>query len=162
MVPARTSPTPPATEDAKTALAALPLFADLDDRELEDVAAASRGRAIAAGRCAYRRGEEAEALYLLLAGRMEVVRVDGAGSEVRLGTLGPGDLFGDAALLEDRAHTSEVRAAEPSEVLMVPRRVLDALFERHPARRLRLRTLSVTRRLARVSAAFRGEPQPAD
>ena len=157
MVPARTPHPPPAPQDHVRALAALPVFSDLDEAERSEIAAASRSRAVAAGRCTYRRGEEAEALYVVLAGRMEVVKMDAAGGERRLGELGPGDLFGEAGLLEDRPHTSEVRAAEPSEVLLVPRPVLDRLFERHPARRLRLRTLSVTRRLAKVSAAFRGE-----
>ena len=146
----------PAAAGHRDALAALPLFEGLDAAELNEVAAAARSRTLAPGRCAYRRGEEAEGLYLVLAGRLEVVRIDDAGGERRLGELSPGDVFGEGALLEARSHTAEVRAAEPSEVLAVPRAALDRVFARHPARRLRLRTLSVTRRLAKVSAALRG------
>lgn len=141
-------------------LADLALFQGLPDAEMAEMAAGVRRSELAVGRCAYRAGEAAEALYLVVEGRLEIfkqeVDEDGNVEERRVGAVGPGDLFGEAAILADRAHSSEVRAIEPSRLLIIPRRTLDAFFQRHPSRRLRLRTLSVTRRLASVSAAFKG------
>lgn len=154
--PLRTDPaTRAAASDARRrALADLPLFQGLKDSELEEVATWSTTRTLAPGRCAYRRGEEAQGLYVVLDGELEVVRPDGDTEERVLGQLGPGEVFGEAALLDDRPHRAEVRAVQESRVAFLPKDLLDSFFEQHPSRRLRLRTLAVTRRLAKVSGAF--------
>jgi CRP-like cAMP-binding protein len=136
------------------ALAELPLFQGLQESELRQIASGVRNRSIAPGRCAYRRGEEAAALYLVLSGRLRAVKIEPSGEEVEGAEVTAGDVFGEGALLDHRAHSSEVRAVEASEVLVLPSALLDDFFEHHPSRRLRLRTLAVTRRLAKVSAAF--------
>lgn len=154
--PLRTDPAARAEASAarRRALAELPLFQGLKDEELTEVATWSTTRTLAPGRCAYRRGEEAQGLYVVLEGELEVVRPDGETGERILGQVGPGDIFGEAALLDDRPHRAEVRAVRESDVAVLPKELLDTFFEQHPSRRLRLRTLAVTRRLAKVSGAF--------
>lgn len=136
------------SRDARTTLARLDLFQGLPAAELDALAAAARQRQVAAGRLVYRRGEEYQGLYVVVSGAVETV-VEGGSAQ-----LGPGALFGEAALLADGPHVADVRAVEDAALLFLPRRPLDDLFATHPARRLRLRTLSVTRRLSNVSAAF--------
>jgi len=143
-----------ASEARLRALAGLPLFQGLNDSELNEVAAWSTSRTLAPGRCAYRRGEDPQGLYVVLTGELEVVRPDGDTEERVVGQVGPGDIFGEAALLDDRPHRAEVRAVRESEVAFLSKELLDRFFEEHPSRRLRLRTLAVTRRLAKVSDAF--------
>lgn len=146
-------------DPASVLLAEQALFQGLSPAELAELGAAVHSREILPGRCIYRAGEASDGLYLVVAGTLEVVKREeseegGMVEERVLGRLGPGDLFGEGALLGSRQHTAEVRALEPTRFLVIPRPVLDDFFERHPSRRLRLRTLSVTRRLANVSAAF--------
>lgn len=144
----------PATR--QRALGELPLFQGLRDAELRQIADAVGARSVAAGRCVYRAGEDAAALYVVLSGRLRVVKLDSSGAEVEGPEIAAGDVFGEGALLDHRTHSSEVRALEAAEVLVLPRALLDEFFEQHPSRRLRLRTLAVTRRLAKVTAAFTG------
>ena len=48
-----------------------------------------------------RQGEEADAFYILISGRARAVKAQASnGEEVALGTLRPGDSFGEAALAE--------------------------------------------------------------
>lgn len=138
----------------RRALAELPLFQGLSDAELEEVAAWSTTRSLASGRCVYRRGEPSQGLYLVLDGELEVVRLEDDSHERALATLGRGEVFGEAAFLDDRPHGAEVRAVETARVVVLPRELLQSFFDQHPSRRLRLRTLAVTRRLAKVSNAF--------
>ena len=141
-------------DDRRRALAELPLFQGLHESEMSEVATWSITRSLAPGRCVYRRGETAQGLYLLLDGELEVVRLEDDTRERTLASIGPGEVFGEAAFLDDRPHSAEVRAVGPSRVVMLPREMLESFFDQHPSRRLRLRTLAVTRRLAKVSGAF--------
>lgn len=147
--PARRVIIPVMTAEPRTVLAELDLLSDLPEAELDALAAATRSRRVAPGRLVVRRGEELQALYVVVTGEVEV-----ALDSERRARIGPGALFGETALLADTPHAADVKALEETTLLELPRQVLSELFARHPARRLRLRTLSVTRRLSNVSAAF--------
>lgn len=161
MIQRMSASAPVPSPSPRSLLAEQVLFRGLPEAEMAQLWDTVRHREVAPGRCVYRAGESAEALYLVVEGSLEVVKREtgesGLADEQVIGWVTVGDLFGETALLAGRRHTSEVRATEPSVLVEVPRRTLDALFERHPSRRLRLRTLSVTRRLASVSAAFKGD-----
>lgn len=67
-----------------------------------------------------RQGEPGDSCYLVRSGRVEVVQRD-ADSERRLATLGPGALFGEAALLTEGPRNATVRSLEPVELLVLRR-----------------------------------------
>lgn len=138
----------------RRALADLPLFEGLTEAEMDEVAAWSTTRTVTPGRCVYREGEEAQGLYLVLSGELEVVHREDATRESTLPRVGPGDLLGETALLDGRPHSAEVRAITEARVAKLPQALLESFFEQHPSRRLRLRALAVTRRLAKVTNAF--------
>src|SRR5581483_10863017 len=78
------------------------------------------------GEMVFEEGDEGVCLYVVRTGELEVVR-EGA----RLATLGPGEYFGEMALLSNRARSACVRATKPCDVLVVPRaefRQLLAIF----------------------------------
>ena len=94
-------------------------------------------------------GSEADGFYVIVSGSARVLK--GAGNdEVSLGALGPGDTFGEAALIEDTHRAATVRASSDVEALKLDRAVFGAAvnvnpelrehFARH-AERLRLRNL---------------------
>jgi putative peptide zinc metalloprotease protein len=62
-----------------------------------------------------RQGEEGDACYLVRRGRVEVYQTSNVG-ERRLASLGPGMLFGEAALLTASPRNASVRASEPVEL----------------------------------------------
>jgi NADH dehydrogenase len=66
-------------------------------------------------------GEIGDRFYIVEKGRVEVVRASNGGPEVRLATLGPGEYFGEVALLRDLARTATVRALEPTDVISLGR-----------------------------------------
>ena len=70
-------------------------------------------RSFAAGDAIVTQGEQGLGLYLIQTGRVEVVRAHDGG-EQRLATLGPGEYFGEIALLTDQPRTATVRALEPT------------------------------------------------
>ena len=79
-----------------------------------------------------REGEPADALYVLVSGRARVVKRADNGEELSLGTLKPGDSFGEMGLLEETIRSATVRASSEVEVLRLDRSVFRALVQRHP------------------------------
>src|SRR5918997_5266075 len=77
------------------------LFAGLDRVTLARLAGCVRSCALSAGAAVCHQGQPADGLYIVAQGTFGVfVSSENGSSEVRVGTLSPGDYFGEMALLE--------------------------------------------------------------
>ena len=83
----------------------VPLFADLDERELGQVARLFKERRFAADETVTKEGLGGAAFFLIDAGEAEV-SVGGATRR----TLGPGDFFGEIALIDEGARSATIKA----------------------------------------------------
>lgn len=99
-----------ATEGQPTAesLAAIPAFAAVSSSVREWAVRRMTRERYPAGAVIIRQGEEGDRFYTIARGRAEVI-VSGEGEDVRR-ALGPGDFFGEIALLHDVPRTATVRA----------------------------------------------------
>jgi CRP/FNR family cyclic AMP-dependent transcriptional regulator len=89
------------------AIRRVPLFAELSDAELEQVARLFKQRTFAAGETVAREGSGGAAFYLIESGRAAV----SVGGQERPG-LGPGDYFGEIALIDEGARSATITASE--------------------------------------------------
>jgi NADH dehydrogenase len=90
------------------------------------------------GQTVFNEGELGDRVYILLAGRAEVVRrrSNGAGiADQILATLGPGECFGEMALLESAPRNATVRCLEAMTVLSIPKREFGLLAANVPGLR---------------------------
>jgi CRP/FNR family cyclic AMP-dependent transcriptional regulator len=83
----------------------VPLFSDLDDRELEQIASGMRERKVAAGDIVVEQGAGGAGFFVVAEGEADVT-VDGD----PVNTIGPGDYFGEIALLTGSDRTATVTA----------------------------------------------------
>jgi putative peptide zinc metalloprotease protein len=113
-------------------------FARLDAKRLGWLAARLKPLTVPAGADIVHQGEPGEACYLLRAGAVEVVLRDNEDQDRRLATLGPGALFGEAALLTAAPRNATVQAREHCDLLALHRTDLLAVMgaDRHVAARL--------------------------
>ncbi len=86
-------------------LAELPLFQDLDDDALRAVASAVTEESVEGGRVLVREGDFSQDLTIIDEG---TARVEHAGQE--LATLSPGDIYGEAGLLQKEQRNATVVA----------------------------------------------------
>src|ERR1700693_2871601 len=105
-----------ATESAQnlTMLASVPLFSGLTKSQLRYLAESAKERTYSSGDAIVRQGEKGIGFYLVLAGKAEVER---GGKSVAV--LGPGQFFGEMALVDDQPRTADVRASGPVRCLVL-------------------------------------------
>jgi CRP-like cAMP-binding protein len=83
----------------------VPLFAGLDDREVQEIAGQMRERRFAAGDTVTQEGAGGAGFFVVESGEAEVE----VAGETR-GTIGPGDYFGEIALLTGSDRTATIKA----------------------------------------------------
>lgn len=138
------------------ALDALPLFAGLaaaTRRRLIDGAAERR---YAAGATLFRAGTEAPGLYIVLSGRVRVIR-SRDGRQYVVHTEGPGGTLAELPFFEEGLLPATAVASEPTRCLILDRDALLATMRDDPAvawlflRRLSARVRELVERLDRAS-----------
>ena len=121
------------------------LFRDLDDSTLEGLAAASSTRKLARGDVLFKENDEPLDLFVVVSGRLAMVirSVDGRESVVAL--MEPGDLFGEMPLFDGLKRSTDGRALEASEVIVIPYAPLQKLYSEQPSQLWRVVELLATR-----------------
>jgi MFS family permease len=113
--------------EATDLLQRVPLFAPLPAPQLELLAAQVEPVDVTSGTEVVRQGEPGDRFYVVESGSFDVT-VDG----VQAGTLGPGDFFGEIALLRDVPRTATVTAHADGRLLAVGREEFLAAVTGHP------------------------------
>ncbi|HWP62839.1 MAG TPA: cyclic nucleotide-binding domain-containing protein [Candidatus Binatia bacterium] len=125
-------------EEHRAALRAIPLFAALPDDQLALLAEVAATVDVAPGRTIARQGEVGSGLFVILEGRVRVVR-DGE----TVTRLGRGEFFGELSVLDRLPRVASVVAEEPTRCLAIAAWDAEQLLLAHPAVTLALlRTLA--------------------
>jgi len=111
-----------------------PLFAALTADETRDILRRAVVRRLAAGQVVFRRGDSGDGLYGVQSGRVVVSVESAEGKELILNMFGPGEFFGEIALLDGKGRTASAEAREESKLLFLGRsEFLAFLQQRHEA-----------------------------
>lgn len=131
-----------------TALAGVPLFADFSRKHLERLAADTDELTFEAGQAVVREGELGETLFVVLEGEAKIVR-----GTKRVGTVLPGDFFGELSAIDAQPRSASVVAVTPLRVLRLFRRHLMALLKEEPQVTLKLLD-GIVRRVRQVERSL--------
>ena len=113
-------------------LRSVPLFADLEQGELERFSRVAVPRSFPAATRVFHEGDHSDACYIVRAGSFRVTREHSDGRAITLATLGPGDIFGELAMLDGEVRSASVEALSDGELLALPAGEVRALLARHP------------------------------
>jgi CRP/FNR family transcriptional regulator len=127
-------------------LARVPLFSELSRDELERISRVSVARSFPAGVRVFHEGDRSDACYLVRSGDLRVTREHPDGRAIALATLGPGDLFGELAMLDGEARSASVETLSDAELLALPAADVRRLLADHPEISVKL-IAALTRRL---------------
>ncbi len=128
----------------------VPLFEELDDHTLGEIGNAAVEQRWEAGQEIVRQGDTGVGMFIVRSGKVEVVQ-EHQGKQEKLRDLGPGEVFGDMALLDEFPRTATVRAVEPTTCLGLTRWHFRGILESHPQIALKLLPI-LTKRLRTAEA----------
>ena len=98
-------------------LKSVPLFSSFSDAQVSQLLTGMQHRSYPRNSFILRAGEETDALYIVLSGRVKVLIPDEEGHEVILSIIGPQEYFGEMGLLDDQTRSASVETLEPCEML---------------------------------------------
>ncbi len=131
--------------DVPAKLANVPIFSGCSKRELAIIARAAKEVTHRGGTVIAREGERGIGLFLIMDGQCSVT-IGGKAKAM----LGPGDFFGEVALLDGGPRTATVTAMSPVKLVGITGWVFRGLLMEHPT--IALKTLeAVAGRLRAVS-----------
>ncbi|MBI2190856.1 MAG: cyclic nucleotide-binding domain-containing protein [Planctomycetes bacterium] len=114
------------------------LFHQYGDEELSRIAGIVRSRVYKPLETLIQQDDVGEEAYVIQRGRVQVQVEDAIGDAHIVAELGPGDFFGEMALLEDAPRSATVQALEEVDVLIIDRAVFARFVEHHGGAREKL------------------------
>lgn len=122
------------------------LFANLSISELDPLAQRLIARRYQAGETIFSQGSPGNSLYIVKSGLVAIAATDGAGQTQTLAKFGPGQGFGEFALLDGLPRSAGAMAEERSDLLVLARPEFFMYLEERPAVAINLLVL-LSRRL---------------
>ena len=127
------------------------IFTAMRDEELNALAACLGRRIFARGMLLYQRGSLAQSLYVIESGGVRIFALSDTGHEITLEVHGPGECFGEHALLDGNLRTTGAVALEKTVTYTLNRDDFLRCLERYPQVTRRVITL-LAHRLDHVTA----------
>jgi CRP/FNR family transcriptional regulator, cyclic AMP receptor protein len=118
--------------DSGPQLDRVPLFSDLDASSLQQLAQAMRRRTFRANEAIFHRDDPGQVLYVIKEGRVRIRLTSAEGQEVALAVFGPGDSFGEMAILDNQPRSADAIAIDKVEVFTLQRQDFIGVIRSHP------------------------------
>ncbi|HKC13842.1 MAG TPA: Crp/Fnr family transcriptional regulator [Vicinamibacteria bacterium] len=107
--------------DERELLRTVPLFSELSDTDIASLGRLATKRKFPKDTVVFFENEEGDFFFMILEGRIKVTILGDDGREIILSVLGPGDFFGEMALLDNEPRSATAIAVEESELLSLHR-----------------------------------------
>jgi CRP/FNR family transcriptional regulator len=107
------------TETTIDLLHRVPLFSALAGEDLVQVADVAVPRRFSAGEIVFREGDASDTCYVIRSGHARAIREHSDGRSITLAQFGPGDIFGELAMLDDERRSATIETLEPLEVIAI-------------------------------------------
>ena len=119
--------------DNEARIRASVLAAELDDEQIEALAALVETHELTEGEVLIEQGARDDRLFLLVSGALEICRrAEDNHNWINLHRLAPGEIVGELAFLEDLERTASIRATQDTEVVSLRRSKLESVLESDP------------------------------
>ena len=109
----------------------IPIFIDLDEEELADVSESCTPRKYPKNSMIILEEEFGDIVFIIIIGTVKITRVNDEGKEVILSLLGPGEIFGEMAILDGEARSANALAQENCELIAIQKSEFLRLLRRN-------------------------------
>lgn len=137
-------------EEVRAVLERASIFAELEPKQLDQLAALAVRKRFRARDVVLRKGDPALQIYIILRGRLKTITSGGEGRHAALSIMGPGEVFGEVAVLDGEPRSATITALEPCELVIIQRNDFFHFLERAPSAAIKLLEV-LAKRLRRLS-----------
>ncbi len=123
---------PASSEHIAHLLHGVPMFSTLAAEDLARVAAVASERRFEAGTTVFREGDASNTCYVIHSGQARAVRAHGDGRSITLAHFGPGDIFGELAVLDDDRRSATVETLEKTDTIAILGGDMRVMLREHP------------------------------
>jgi CRP/FNR family cyclic AMP-dependent transcriptional regulator len=120
------------SESIVKGLASVRIFQHLGQDDLKRVAKIAKLKNVAANTVVFFEGNRADAFFIVLSGSLKVYQTARDGRVKVLSTMGPGETFGELAMLDGHPRSASVETVAISELLVIARNDFRALATATP------------------------------
>ncbi|MFH1087505.1 MAG: Crp/Fnr family transcriptional regulator [Chloroflexota bacterium] len=113
-------------------------FSGLSDEETTGLAALAAERSFEAGEFVFWEGDAAGWFYMVVEGRIRVLKHSSSGKEFIIAYFAPGEMFGEVAVFEDRPYPASAQAVAKTRVLGIRREDFVSFLAHRPEVALRI------------------------
>ena len=109
-----------------------PLFKGVPLADLEALVQLMQRQAFSAGSVLFEEGAAGDSMYIILSGNVRIFTRDKQNNEITLSRFGPGRVFGDFSLLDERPRSASVAAIDAVDALILHRDTFQTFMPKHP------------------------------
>jgi CRP/FNR family cyclic AMP-dependent transcriptional regulator len=119
-------------EETARLLAQVEVFAELDPRELQEVAQVAVPRSYERGEVIFREGDAGDTCYVVKSGSVSVMREHQDGRVIALAELRPGQMFGELAMFDHETRSATVETLETTTTVALLAGDVQRILRQHP------------------------------
>ncbi len=113
-------------------LAETEIFRQVPEDQLKEIAVVLKDKRVSADTILFREGDPGDCFYIVHSGRIRVFLSGENGVETTLNWLGPGDSFGEMALLTDEPRSSTIEAVEDTHLFVLTKEEFEGVLRKNP------------------------------
>jgi CRP-like cAMP-binding protein len=110
-----------------------PIFSDLEPAALDQLCRYAKHSTLKRGATIFSKGDAGNSLYAVISGTVKISISSAEGRSAILNLIGPGDIFGEIALLDGHARTADATANTSCELFVIDRREFIPFVRSQPA-----------------------------
>lgn len=138
------------------ALKAVSLFGTLSQRFLSGIAKACTERSFDKDAVIVKQGNPGVGLFVIVAGKVKIVKTSERGERLEIATHGPGEVIGEMSVLDGANRSADVVAVEETTCLVLSAWDFKSFMESHPEVALEILPV-VVRRFRETNTALTGQ-----
>lgn len=132
-------------------LRGISLFADLNDRELDELSAVAVPRTFDRGEVIFQEGTQGDVMYVIQDGRVLIKREHSGGRTIALTEMGAGELFGELAVFDRETRSATVECVAPTKVVALTAGDVGRVLKNNPEMAMKV-IVSLSRRLREANS----------
>jgi CRP/FNR family transcriptional regulator, cyclic AMP receptor protein len=113
-------------------LRSVSLFRDLDKNEIEVVYKRVFEQSVKKDSILFMEGARGEFLYIIIAGRVEIIKKTKGNEEMVLATMGPNEIIGEMSLIDAEPRTATARTSEDSVLIVITKQKFNEILQSDP------------------------------